>query len=652
MAMTVENTLSLRDKVSSVMRGIASTTQAAMDKSSKGINAARQKMDQLKSSGDSAKMSVISLNQGIELLGRGIDQLQSFAGIADQYSQIQSRLGLIAEKGQTVADLQDKIYAAAERSRGSYTGMADAVSKLGITARGAFANNDQIIKFSETLNKAFVVSGASSQEVAAGVYQITQALASGKLQGDEFRSVMEEAPMYAQAIAKYTGKSVGELKKMSAEGTITADIMRNSLLAAATDIDAQFSKMPITFGQAWTIARDKALRALQPLFDKFSNWINTGGAAQITAAFAILAQAALSVGQAISFIADNWNYIEPILIAGLITVGLVAVQSAYKTAAAWLLANWPLLLIGAAVAAAIWAFQNLGAAGQAAGIVIMGVLVAIGAYQLIAWWPLAVAIVALAALVAAFYAFGGAMQNIFGFIGGIVGGFIALFYNRFVDIWNFLAAFGNFFGNLFNDPVYACKKLVFDLAETVISSMRTVAKVLDKVFGTNTAGALDAFSAMAKDALGKSEKYKSVVSKMDYMDVSSAIDKGNAIGKSISASVTDTLHGMADKTKKTLSSLAPGGAGAPGVPAGTVQNPINTKLTPDSKVGINGDVTISDEDLKFMRDVARTKFVNEFKTLRPTVHATFGDVRETADVRSILSSIADAVDQAVASSLS
>ncbi len=195
--------------------------------------------------------------------------------LADDISQTTARLDLIVDDGGSVAELENKIFASADRARGAYLDTSNVISKLGILAGDNFKNTDEIIAFTELMNKNFKISGASIQEQTAGMYQLTQAMASGKLQGDEFRSIMENAPLLAEAIADYTGKSKGELKELSSEGLITADVIKNAMFAAADETNARFEKMPMTFSDAWTKMKNIALKAFQPVLTKISSFVNT-----------------------------------------------------------------------------------------------------------------------------------------------------------------------------------------------------------------------------------------------------------------------------------------------------------------------------------------------------------------------------------------
>lgn len=183
---------------------------------------------------------------------------------------MRARIDNINDGMQTTDELMEKVYLSSIRSRTAYVDTAAVVAKLGLNAADAFGNFDEIVGFAETMNKAFIVSGASVSEVQAGMYQLTQAMASGRLQGDEFKSISENAPMLANAIAKFTGKSRGELKEMSRDGEITADIIKKALTFAAADIDAKFKNMPITFGQALDVMESRAKYFFGDIFEKIS----------------------------------------------------------------------------------------------------------------------------------------------------------------------------------------------------------------------------------------------------------------------------------------------------------------------------------------------------------------------------------------------
>lgn len=214
---------------------------------------------------------------GIEAAGRAMkDMAVSAVQTTDQLTQIRARINLINDGSQSTAEIMDKIYSAANRSRGSYLDMADSVAKLNMLAKDAFSSNDEAIYFVEQLNKQFKISGASVEETTSAMYQLTQAMAAGKLQGDEFHSIMENAPMLAQSIASEMGLTVGQLKEMSSQGLITADIIKEALFNSAEETNAKFAEIPMTFQDIGMQVQNELIAAFQPAMEEISNMTSSG----------------------------------------------------------------------------------------------------------------------------------------------------------------------------------------------------------------------------------------------------------------------------------------------------------------------------------------------------------------------------------------
>lgn len=214
---------------------------------------------------------------GIEAAGRAMkDMAVSAVQTTDQLTQIRARINLINDGSQSTAEIMDKIYSAANRSRGSYLDMADSVAKLNMLAKDAFSSNDEAIYFVEQLNKQFKISGASVEETTSAMYQLTQAMAAGKLQGDEFHSIMENAPMLAQSIASEMGLTVGQMKEMSSQGLITADIIKEALFNSAEETNAKFAEIPMTFQDIGTQVQNELIAAFQPAMEEISNMTSSG----------------------------------------------------------------------------------------------------------------------------------------------------------------------------------------------------------------------------------------------------------------------------------------------------------------------------------------------------------------------------------------
>lgn len=190
--------------------------------------------------------------------------------LSDKYALIKSRINLINDGTQSTAEIMDKVYAAAERTRGSYLDMAGAVGRLGILAKDAFSSNDETIAFVEQMNKQFKIGGASIQEQTSAMYQLTQAMAAGKLQGDEFRSIMENAPLLAQAISQEMGLPMGQLKEMSSQGLITAEVIKNAMFNSADETNAKFAELPMTFAEVGNSIQNQAIQAFQPVLESLT----------------------------------------------------------------------------------------------------------------------------------------------------------------------------------------------------------------------------------------------------------------------------------------------------------------------------------------------------------------------------------------------
>ena len=292
---------------------------------------------------------------GIEAAGRALkDMAVSAVKTTDQLTQLRARIDLINDGSQSTAEIMDKVFSAANRSRGSFLDMADSVAKLNLLAKDAFTSNDEAIYFVEQLNKQFKIAGAGVQETTSAMYQLTQAMAAGKLQGDEFRSIMENAPMLAQSIAQEMGLSVGQLKEMSSQGLITADIIKNALFASAEETNAKFAEIPMTFQDIGTKLQNDLIAAFQPVMQElgslasseaFSSVLNelafsfkvVGAAAQVAvatikAAFSGLGVAINTVKSIVSSFAQLIVTSMPLVVASI--VGVTAAFVAQRAIAA------------------------------------------------------------------------------------------------------------------------------------------------------------------------------------------------------------------------------------------------------------------------------------------------------------------------------
>ena len=260
---------------------------------------------------------------------------------SDQNAQITARLNLVTDAPE---QLKEQIYQSANDAKVAYTDSMNQVAKLGLLAKDAFNNTDEIVQFTNLMQKAFKVSGADAVEATSAMYQLTQAMAAGKLQGDEFRSVMENAPMVAQAIAKYMDVSVGELKELGAKGKITADIIKNALFSAGDDINAKFKTLPLTWSDIWTQAKNFALREMEGILKKINQLANSQAfqsfITNLKIGFiglkAVVNGVVDGIAMAGKFIADNWLIISPIIYGVTAALMTYVIWQGISTALEWL----------------------------------------------------------------------------------------------------------------------------------------------------------------------------------------------------------------------------------------------------------------------------------------------------------------------------
>lgn len=632
--------------------------------------------------------SLVTINQGLQLAKSIAGGVKKSLDYFDEMSMTKARLDLINDGQQTTLELQDKIFAAAQRSRGEYGLMAQSVSKLGLLAGDAFKSNDEIVAFSEMLNKSFKISGASTQEISSATYQLTQAMAAGKLQGDEFRAIMENAPMLADAIAKYMGKSKGELKELSSEGVITSDIIKNALFTASDDINEQFEKMPKTFGDAMTSISNNAQRSLQPLGDKITAMLNSeefqGFVNAVINGIKVLGNVAVQVftgiGNVIQFFRENmWLTIPIITAIGVVLLGTLvpaiwaSVTAILAKAGAWALANWQLLLIAAVIGIVIGALLTMNP-------ILWGIVAVIGALVLVyaAWqvaqWavnsamyacPIVWIIVLVIALIAAIFLFMQWMAKATGLansgLGMIAGGVMVVigFFknlglavaNIALGIWNALGACADNIGIAFKNVIKSIQSWFYGLLGTVMDVIAGIVKTLNKLpfVDIDTSGIESKAKEYANkkaEAEGSKEAYKSVSDAFNegmntfeaFKDgwVSEEFNKGAAWGDKVQGNIEKAIGSFdpGSMLNDLLGDATQGEDFGNGFDMASMIDG-NGNVPVDLKKNSDREVDISDEDLKMLKDIANRDYMLNYKQITPNVNIEFGDVRETADVGEI-----------------
>ena len=296
----------MREEIKVIIGGNSEGAQQAIaEVGNKAENVLGKRMGAIASKAFSA-LPMAGMVAGVALVGQEVLDLGAKAtAVSDKFASIKARIDLINDGSQSTASIMDKVYQASERSRGSYTDMLDSVAKLNMLAKDTFTSNDEAIRFVEQLNMQFKLSGAGVAEVSSAMTQLTQAMAAGRLQGDEFNSIMENAPMLAQAISQEMGVPIGQLKQLGSEGAITADVIKSALFNSADETQAKFAQMPMTFQEVGQQLSNAMFQAFQPVMEELSSMTASedfktaidgiGVAIQVMATVATIAIAGLKV---------------------------------------------------------------------------------------------------------------------------------------------------------------------------------------------------------------------------------------------------------------------------------------------------------------------------------------------------------------------
>lgn len=730
---TVRQALSLQDRMtpvlSSIMKSMRSTmnvmeqmnraasrgiTNEAWKQAKRDIDAAEEALNRFGQEEDNIapkaervrkgfagwQAAIVTVNQGLQLAGQLVDALDKPIQVADSFISTDARLNIINNGLQTQAELQEKIYNSAQRSRGLYTETADAVAKLNLLAGDTFKSNDEAIAFAEIMNKAFTVSGADTSEASAAMRQMTQALASGRLQGDEFVSIRENAPLIAQAIQDYMGVTAAEMKELSSEGAITADIIKNAVFSAGAEIDAMFGNMPYTFEQSMDRIKNAGLFAVQPLIYAFSDfvqsdtfevwsqnvvaairWVVSGiqylvswasalaktpgfqqFAATVVKVLSIVGRILLWIGglvlDVVSWVVTNWSTLEPILIGAAVLIGGIAIALGVYNAAM-------LISKGIQLVATIASYALAAARGTEVSATVATTAAQWGLNTALYACPVTWIIAAIIAIIAVIIA--------------LVLWIIKL-WNTNIDfrvgvirIWNSILGFFDQVPVFFMGIGYGIADAfgwakvqvltllqgmangVIDIINDLIDAINLIPGVaidpLEKLtFAADTALEEEAAKqARAEDlAAAKEEAAAKAAEREAQLQADAA--QWRAEAEAAAAAAEAEKASLGDQFDFWTSGAGAEGYGDYGQFSTDGVGSVPVTATGGSLDSVD-EVGISDEDLKYLRDIAQAEYVNQYTTQRPVVYANFGDVHETADVNQVIAVLEDAVAGAYDSSL-
>ena len=591
----------------------------------------------------------------------GIQSVGKILNMSDELTQTTSRLDLMNNSFNEIngtanetSELVNMVYVAAQDARGSFSDMASVVARFGNNARDAFGNSEEVVAFADLVQKQMTIAGASTQEAANAELQLSQALGSGVLRGDELNSIFEQAPNLIQNIADYLDVPIGQIREMAADGELSADVVKAAIFAAADDINAKFDEMPMTWGQIWQSMQNTAVMAFQPVLQRLNGMANSdafqGFVDGAIEAMATTANMVLNifdlVGSVAGFVADHWSIIEPII-------------------------------LGVAAAIIIYTAFTKGAeiASRAASLATNAWTAAQGAFDAVmSMNPVGLVIIAVVLLIAIIYAavaavnhFAGTTTSATGLICGVFAIALAFIGNLFigtvntiigigVTLWNLIANFVNAFALIFNNPIAGIEALFLSLFNFIVEVIESAARMLDAVFGSSLADAVAGFQnkVQAKvDAVitenGGSEILKTVemsdyqFNRFDYGDAwNSGYNFGEKIDDKISNFSLADIFGKVDipnpddYTSSFSDAIANSGAGG------------NLDSIADDTSAIKDSVDITDEDLKYLRDIAEQEAINRFTTAEIKLDMTNNNnVSSDADLDGIVDGMTTKVLEAL-----
>lgn len=596
--------------------------------------------------------------------------------ISDELVQTTSRLNMMNDGVQTTAELVNMVYAAAQDARGSFSQMADVVARFGNNAKDAFSSSEEVVAFADLIQKQMTIAGASTQEAANAELQLSQALGSGVLRGDELNSIFEQAPNLIQNIADYLDVPIGKIREMAADGELSADVVKAAIFSAADDINSKFNEMPMTWGQMWQSMQNTALIAFQPVLQRLNDLANSEafqtfiqGAIEAMATLAnILLNIFELVGTVGGFIADNWSVISPIIYG---VIAALAVYAAYLGIVKGIeIASAAATAIhSVAMSAKIGVMAALTGQTMAATAAQMGYNGALYACPVVWIIVLIIALIAvIMAVCSAIAKMTGIANSGFGVITGGVNVVIQLFKNLGLTVANIALGIGNAIAALasnmmtaFHNAICSVQSWFYNLLSTALSVIEGICSALNKLpfveFDySGISSAADDYAAKASEAAGNKE---------DYQSISDAFNEGfttfNAFqdGWALDAFNAGAAwgDGIADKVSNFSLSDVFGQTDIPNV--GDYTSGFNDAIA-NSGVGdsigniddntgkIKDSLDVTEEDLKYLRDIAEQESINRFTTAEVTINQTNNNnVSSDTDLDGFITALDDAMGEAI-----
>jgi len=597
--------------------------------------------------------------------------------ISDELVQTTSRLNMMNDGVQTTAELVNMVYAAAQDARGSFGQMADVVARFGNNAKDAFSSSEEVVAFADLIQKQMTIAGASTREAANAELQLSQALGSGVLRGDELNSIFEQAPNLIQNIADYLDVPIGKIREMAADGELSADVVKAAIFSAADDINSKFNEMPMTWGQIWQSMQNTALIAFQPVLQRLNDLANSEafqtfiqGAIEAMATLAnILLNIFELVGTVGGFIADNWSVISPIIYG---VIAALAVYAAYLGIVKGIeIASAAATAIhSVAMSAKIGVMAALTGQTMAATAAQMGYNGALYACPVVWIIVLIIALIAvIMAVCSAIAKMTGIANSGFGVITGGVNVVIQFFKNLGLTVANIALGIGNAIAALasnmmtaFHNAICSVQSWFYNLLSTALSVIEGICSALNKLpfveFDySGISSAADDYAAKASEAAGNKEDYQSISDAFNegfttfdaFQDgwASDAFNAGAAWGDGIADKVSNfslsdvfgqtDIPNVGDYTSGFNDAIANSGVGDS---IGNIDD--NTGKIKDS-------LDVTEEDLKYLRDIAEQEAINRFTTAEINVDMSGmqNTVNSGDDIDGFMTKLTDSVNEAV-----
>ncbi len=598
--------------------------------------------------------------------------------ISDELVQTTSRLNMMNDGVQTTAELVNMVYAAAQDARGSFSQMADVVARFGNNAKDAFSSSEEVVAFADLIQKQMTIAGASTQEAANAELQLSQALGSGVLRGDELNSIFEQAPNLIQNIADYLDVPIGKIREMATDGELSADVVKAAIFSAADDINSKFNEMPMTWGQMWQSMQNTALIAFQPVLQRLNDLANSEafqtfiqGAIEAMATLAnILLNIFELVGTVGGFIADNWSVISPIIYG---VIAALAVYAAYLGIVKGIeIASAAATAIhSVAMSAKIGVMAALTGQTMAATAAQMGYNGALYACPVVWIIVLIIALIAvIMAVCSAIAKMTGIANSGFGVITGGVNVVIQFFKNLGLTVANIALGIGNAIAALasnmmtaFHNAICSVQSWFYNLLSTALSVIEGICSALNKLpfveFDySGISSAADDYAAKASEAAGNKEDYQSISDAFNegfttfdaFQDgwASDAFNAGAAWGDGVADKVSNfslsdvfgqtDIPNVGDYTSGFSDAIANSGVGDS---IGNIDD--NTGKIKDS-------LEVSEDELKYLRDIAEQESINRFTTAEVTINQTNNNnVSSDTDLDGFITALDDAMGEAIES---